>query len=192
MHNNENTEFDNATSITTGLVLDLDLNSREVNLNRKLWNKDDLIFATSQGSYQQLDNGHVLLGHGAIPKLEEFDEHGACVMTAQFGEDLQIQSYRGFRFPWVGRPKTLPSIAACADGQSTDVYVSWNGATDVQSWDIYAGSNATQLQRMKTVSRHGFETKVRLDVQQHFVMVEAMGREGGRTKSQVVTVRPRC
>lgn len=192
MHNNENNGFDNGTAITTGLVLDLNLQTREASLNRKLWNKDDPVFAYSQGSYQQLDNGHALLGHGAIPKLEEFDANGACVMTAQFGEDVQMQSYRGFRAPWVGTPKTLPSAAACAHAQGTDVYVSWNGATDVQSWNVYAGANATQLELVKTVARNGFETKVGLGKQQGFVRVEAVGGVGAGAKSEAVAVSASC
>lgn len=155
---------------------------------QRFWDAEEPVFAHSQGSYQNLSNGHVLLQHGATPKLEEYDEDGALVMRARFGYDETLQSYRGYRTPWLGRPKTVPDVVACVEKGRTVVYVSWNGATDVQSWRVTAQSDSEEV---RTVPKNGFETEVRLDTVTEKVLVEAVGGVGDGTKSEV-TVGDAC
>jgi hypothetical protein len=97
LHNNANTDYTSATRLTTGLILDLNMENRSVSAVRKYWDATEPVFAQSQGSYQNLTNGHVLLQHGATPKIEELDEQGALVMRARFGFDNRLQSYRGYK-----------------------------------------------------------------------------------------------
>jgi hypothetical protein len=52
------------------------------------------------------------------------DVHFGAESVFGFG---RISSYRAFKSEWVGRPVTPPDIKMI-DG---DVYVSWNGATEV-------------------------------------------------------------
>ncbi|KAL1895868.1 hypothetical protein Sste5346_004965 [Sporothrix stenoceras] len=139
MHNNDNTEFTGATYVTTGLILDLAMQgNKTVSLAGRVWDAAEPVYVQSQGSYQSLSNGHVLMGHGAVPKIEEFDANGAIVMRARFGYDNTMQSYRAYRYPWVGHPSTVPDVAACLSAATGDttVYISWNGATDVVSWNV--------------------------------------------------------
>lgn len=131
--------------------------------------------------------------HGATPKIEEYDENGACVMRAWFGRAQSTQSYRAYRFlPWTGCPRTKPDVFACLGEQGkTAVYVSWNGATDVQAWRVRDGSSGNG-----TVShvapRNGFETRVVVEEGLDKVIVEAVGGMGDGIKSEVVTVGERC
>ncbi|KAL4889192.1 ASST-domain-containing protein [Aspergillus ambiguus] len=191
MHNNENSDVTTPTTLTTGLTLRLDMKTKRVSVVGKVWDAADPVYAESQGSFQALDNDHILLQHGAVPKLEEYDENGALVMRARFGPDNDIQSYRGYRFPWVGRPKTQPAVAACPEKGKTAVYVSWNGATDVQSWKVLAGSESDQLRTVKTSVRNGFETRIAVE-EAKMVMVQAVGGVGDGTKSQMVSVGDGC
>lgn len=192
MHNNDNSGFTDHTSLTTGLVLDVELQgSKEVTMVSRVWDAADPVYAESQGGYQELENGHVLQGHGAIPKIEEYDENGTIVMRARFGYDMTMQTYRAYRYPWVGKPATKPDVVACPSrkGGKTAVYVSWNGATDVQSWKIYSDS-----QVKKTALRNGFETTVLVDglADSDSVVVEALGGVGDGTRSESVTVGQGC
>ena len=97
-----------------------------------MWDAAEPVFAQSQGSYQPLSaNGHVLQGHGSIPKIEEYDESGTIVMRARFGFDNTMQSYRAYRYPWIGRQSTKPDVVACPfdtddDEKSVAVYVVGN------------------------------------------------------------------
>jgi hypothetical protein len=191
MHNNDNTEFTSHTSLTTGLVLDIELQgSKEVTLVSQMWDADEPVYANSQGSYQSLGNGHVLQDHGATPKIEEYDENGTVVMRARFGYDNTMQTYRTYRYPWVGRPSTKPDVVACLSSKGkTAVYVSWNGATDVQSWAVYSES------KLETKApRNGFETTILVDglSDGNAVTVEAVGGVGDGTRSKSVTIGQVC
>lgn len=194
LHNNENADDLGGTSLTTGLVLDLDLDSRRASLNRRVWNAADSIYSYSQGGYQTLANGHVLLFHGNVPVVEEYDENGACVMTARYGHDQVMQGYRGYRKEWVGRPRTRPSVVACGvGGGEVVVYVSWNGASDVRAWGVYVGSDEGSLRSVKTVAKNGFETRVGLDGPAgKVVQVQAVGGVNDGVRSEVVFVGSGC
>lgn len=116
MHNNANTPFTGHTSQTTGMLLDVELQgSKRVTLKKRVWDAAEPVYSISQGSYQVLGNGHVLVDQGATPKIEEYDESGSIVMRAWFGHDnnKNIMTYRAYRYPWMGRPTTKPDVAAC-------------------------------------------------------------------------------
>lgn len=192
LHNNDNTEFTGHTSLTTGMVLGVELQgSKEVTLLSRMWDAEEPVYAESQGSYQVLGNGHVLQDHGATPKIEEYDENGTIVMRARFGYDNTMQTYRAYRYPWFGRPSTKPEVVACSasKGGKTAVYVSWNGATDVQSWKVYSGSQVKQ-----TALRNGFETTIQVDglADGDSLVVEAVGGVGDGTRSESVSVGECC
>jgi hypothetical protein len=65
------------------------------------------------------------------------------------------QNYRAFRVPWTGRPATKPTAAVRGHG----VYVSWNGASEVRSWELHAGPAQSALQTVERLPRLGFETR---------------------------------
>ncbi|KAJ5893646.1 hypothetical protein N7495_005337 [Penicillium taxi] len=186
LHNNDNTPFTGNINITTGLLLDVELyGSKKVTLNRRTWDHAEPVYARLQGSYQSLKNGHILQGHGSIPKIEEYDIDGNIVMRAQFGLDDVMHTYRVYRYPWIGHPSTIPQVVACLLNESeAAVYVSWNGATDINSWRVYSE------REIKQVPRNGFETTiiVRGLSKGDSVIVEAVGgvRHGTRSESTLV------
>lgn len=114
MHNSDNTPFTGHISLTTGMLLDMELQgSKQVTLKSQIWDAAEPVYAESQGSNQLLGNGHSLQDHGATPKIEEYNEYGTIVMRARFGYDNTIQTYRVYRYLWVGRPSTRPNVVAC-------------------------------------------------------------------------------
>lgn len=113
-------------------------------------------------------NGNIFLGYGQIAVLKEYgpnDPSGSDVRwTARFGADSLVQSYRGFKAEWHGRPTTSPDlVVVVASGNrsasSIKGYVSWNGATDVEGWGISEGSTAGELKFVGNVAHGGFETE---------------------------------
>ena len=206
MHNNANCPIDNGTVPTTGLVLDLDLKSFKVNLEQKFFNSQDLLYSTAQGDFQKLQGGNVFIGHGYWPFIEEYDANGKIVMTAQFGEfpgNLSrtsssfpgTLSYRAFRSEWTGCPITAPLVAADVEDGQVAVYMSWNGATEYDTWMVYSGDGTENLTLATTVPRFGFETRAVIGSAQ-YVQVEASFADssqtsvckGGQTRSAVLAI----
>ena len=184
MHDNANsplTEPD-PTTPTSGLVIKLDLATKTAVLVERFLNHKNPLYATAQGSYQSLSDGHVLVGHGFVPEIEEFGPDGEIVATSQFGFVADGQpvplggtlSYRAFKSAWTGCPVGPPSIATQRHGNEVVVAMSWNGATDIASWKVLAGEAPSNLRLVKSVPKHGFETTTSIG-DARYVQVEAVG-----------------
>jgi hypothetical protein len=77
---------------------------------------------------------------------------------------LGSPSYRVFRFPWEGTPIDPPRaiLQSAGDPTAVTVYTSWNGATDIVSYDVYAGATSGTMSLVTNVPRDGFETEIPL------------------------------
>ncbi|KAL4802379.1 ASST-domain-containing protein [Aspergillus unguis] len=208
LHNNDNTESTLPRQLTTVLKFDLFPYNKTSTLLSRDYDHKNPVSAVSQGSYQSLSsdgNGHYLAGHGAVPKIEEFDEAGNVVMRGWFGAKTgnsstatyDWTSYRAYRAEWTGKPRTLPSVKACVEKSGGDkglvqVYVSWNGATDVEEWRIWGGSRTARrsLRPLDSVKKRGFETRAVVEFAsgEDSVVVEAIGGVGDGTRSKIVKV----
>lgn len=160
-----------------GLVLKLDSTARTATVAREYDHKPAGLLAGSQGNMQLLPNGDELVGWGAQPYLSEFDPGGNLVFDGHFV--APIESYRSFRFPWAGHPTDRPvMVAKAAPGGMTTVYASWNGATDVASWQFLAGSNARALAVVGTAARNGFESSTTVAGNGPYFAVRALSASG--------------
>ncbi|KAI7352292.1 hypothetical protein KC336_g22452, partial [Hortaea werneckii] len=101
-------------------------------------------------------------------------------------------SYRAFKQEWIGCPRTRPDVVVErhphqqhqqrshqsaweeGPGEGVTVYVSWNGATEVEAWEIYGGGgsygghsshaqDATKLSHLATIPKRGFESSAFID-----------------------------
>jgi len=139
--------------------------------------------ASFEGNVQELPGGDDFVGWGQQPYFSEFDPHGQVVFDGRFVGNNS--SYRAYRFPWIGTPTTLPSVAASTAGASTNVYVSWNGATKVASWRVFAGASEDALEAVTTAVKQGFETQVTIPAQP-YVQVQALDSAGSALASSSV------
>lgn len=78
---------------------------------------------------------------------------------------MSTTNYRAFRFPWSAVPTAVPRAVLQYDDDSTAVtiYTSWNGATDITGYDLYAGATPDTLSMIGNVPRTGFETEIPLN-----------------------------
>jgi len=58
------------------------------------------------------------------------------------------------------------------------VHASWNGATEVASWEVLAGPAPDRLRTLGLVSRNGFETSAAARTDEPYVGVKAVDRRG--------------
>ncbi|KAM5429918.1 hypothetical protein McanMca71_001260 [Microsporum canis] len=189
MHNNDNSEFSNGRNPSTGLVLDIDLQKKEVIGKRRLWNRENPVVSRDLGSFQSLPNGHALVHHGQIPLIEEYNQDDKLVMQIRYGHDLVDASYRVHRVAWTGMPSAKPSVKAC---RKTDkdivVFVSWNGATDVKSWKLSEYSDDRKVNEIKNEPWGGFETMIQAQTTSKKVLVSAVGGPGNGVQSDPIAI----
>jgi Arylsulfotransferase (ASST) len=118
------------------------------------------LLADSQGNMQVLPDANMLIGWGEVPSVSEVNESGKLLFDAHLSPGFS--SYRAFRFQWSGQPLWPPAVSArvLSTEDSTAVFASWNGATDVASWRVLAGSDPGALIPRATMPNSGFESTV--------------------------------
>src|ERR671921_311906 len=175
------TIFDNGASPkvheqSRGIVVELDMDEMSATLVREFIHPNKLL-STSQGNVQVLPNANLLVGWGSAPFFSEYSTEGKLLFDAQLLGDGQ--SYRAFRFPWSGHPSDNPTVAVeQGPNDKVTLYVSWNGATEVVSWQVLAGSTPSQLKPVGSAPRRGFETTVTVRTAEPYVAVQAKNSSG--------------
>jgi hypothetical protein len=144
-------------SESRALWLKLDDATKRATLTRADTHEPNPLLAGTQGNVQGLgDDGSAFVGWGSQGYFTQFDAQGSTVFDARIarGQD----TYRAYRFPWIGAPASPPSIAQTSGGRT--VYASWNGATQVARWEVLAGASASSLAPAGSAARSGFETRI--------------------------------
>jgi hypothetical protein len=169
--------FDNAAAPqeepqSRALLVALDTRRRRASLVHAYTHRPERVLSHFLGNMQLLATGGAFVGWGGSPYVTEFTRSGAIAFDARL--PLGGQSYRAFRFPWVGRPAGRPALAARAGA----LHASWNGATKVASWQVLEGSGTSDLHLSQTVRRTGFETRLITAAQTRTVAVVALDAAG--------------
>ena len=173
-----------------GIDIALNYKSLTATLVHQYVNPSQSVLADSQGDVQQLPDGDHLLGWGAVGLVSELSPTGALTFEMSFPRD--VTSYRAYRFPWTATPPAPPAIAAtqASGGSTTQVAASWNGATGVVSWQVFAGASASTLTPVGAlVPSSGFETTITAATTEPYVAVQALGA-GGVVLATSATVTP--
>jgi hypothetical protein len=145
--------------------------------------------AISQGSVQLLPNTNVFVGWGSLQHVSEHLEDGTLIFHAQLKGG--IQSYRAFKFPWVGLPRDRPTLWTYArtPQSQTVFYVSWNGATEVAAWNFYVVAGANEFGPFilaGTKRKAGFETSFIISEYHQWAFAEALGADGASLRNSTV------
>ena len=149
------------------------------------------------------------MGYGAYAVVEEYgpkedtsdDTQGHVRWSAAFGYGDLVSSYRVFKQEWHATPASKPCLVVsraapndtlnqCAGNSTWRGYVSWNGATDVTGWLVYAGTSNATLKAAGTAKKEGFETEFVVPQGAAFVQVGAVENDGRDVvrRSEVVAV----
>ena len=135
----------------------------------KSYENPKLVRSSSQGSMQVIPqqgrDPKVIVGFGLNAVWTEFEADGTIICDVHYGAETSwergdIQSYRTYKMPWVAEPRTNPSVDISDD--DVEVYVSWNGATEVMDWILQCAESETDDEQawadVVRVSKQGFET----------------------------------
>jgi hypothetical protein len=182
----DNSAFPPVRKFSRALALRVDERRRTASVITARVHPRRLLTAT-QGNQQELPGGGAMVGWGSQRYLTEFDAAGNVVFDAFLS--VGFESYRAYRLPWVGRPPTRPRVAAAdTPGAGTEVYASWNGATEVASWEILAGPRPRALRTVASGPRTGFETRITAPRRPRFVAARARDA-AGRVLATSLTTR---
>ena len=191
--------FDNGSTIfrngvakaveeSRGIVLELDEQKMKASLVRE-YTHPDKQYADAAGNMQVLPNGNVLVGWGRALAISEFSKDGKLLFDAKLPP--QNRFYRAFRFPWSAHANDRPAAAAERTAEEeVRVYASWNGNTEVATWEVLAGPSPSRLESLGSVTRDGFETAMVARTSAPYVAAKA-GDSSGRAlgTSDPVTLR---
>jgi outer membrane protein assembly factor BamB len=177
---NGNLVFENGTpkavEESRAIVLELDEERMRASLVRE-YTHPDKQYADAAGNMQVLPNGNVFVGWGRGLAISEFSNDGELLFD--FRVSPEHRSYRAFRFPWSGSPSDQPAaVAERTSENELEVYASWNGATEVESWEVLAGPHPGQLESLGSTPRDGFETAMLVQTSERYVAVQAKHSSG--------------
>ncbi|MGZ4557934.1 MAG: arylsulfotransferase family protein [Mycobacteriaceae bacterium] len=147
-----------------------------------VYRHDPNVSAGAAGNVQALPDGSRFLGFGQVPEATLY----APDNTPRLEVGLIGPSYRAFTFPWKGTPSEPPTVVV-KDGSA---YASWNGATQVSSWQVLTGPNADDLVKDGgRQPRTGFETQLSLsNSAAPVVRVQALDADGNILGTSVTPV----
>src|SRR5215204_6068231 len=176
--------FPEAIEESRGLVLDLDEKKMKASLVRE-YRHPDKQYADASGNVQLLPTSNVFIGWGRALHFSEFSHDGKKLLfDGRLPEGNR--SYRYFRFPWSGHPTDRPAaVAERASEGEVRVYASWNGATEIERWEVLAGPRPDHIEALDSAPRTGFETALSVQTSHPYVAVRAkdsFGRVLGTTK----------
>jgi EmrB/QacA subfamily drug resistance transporter len=149
-----------ATGSSRALRLKLDLGARLATLYEQFGHGGGFD-ADYMGSAQPLPGGGMFVGWGAQPYFSEFNASGKLLFDVVLPRpDL---SYRTTLQPWVGLPLQAPAGVARTRQGKTTVYASWNGSTQVASWQVLASGSAGPQRVVASGPKLGFETAIAIN-----------------------------
>ena len=175
-----------------GMIIKLDLEGRTASLLHS-YASLDRTRTPSQGSLQVLpNNGHVFIGWGHSPLYSEFALNGSLLCESHFGATRlsffgPVVSYQAQKVrSWIGNPQSPPSVKT-EDGR---LYVSWNGATEVEAWELQGalGDDNEAFTEVDVIKKEGFEESFELPSGQpyKFYRVAALDHAGQVLKYSIV------
>jgi hypothetical protein len=165
------------------LLIEIDGVKARARLVRKYTHRPHPIKSRFMGNAEVLGNKNMLVGWGSEPYITEFSPSGRILLDVELPKGGM--NYRALRAPWVGRPTTQPRIVA----RHGSAFVSWNGATEVRTWELLAGSSSGALSPAERKPKAGFETAFTLPSGTKAARVVALDRSGKQLgHSTVITV----
>jgi Arylsulfotransferase (ASST) len=177
--------FDNGTTVfsngypkaieeSRAIILELDERNMKASL---LHEYTDGQYADAAGNSQVLPDGNVFIGWGRALEISEFSHDGKLLFDARLQPGNR--SYKAYRFPWSARPSYGLAAAAerTSEGEVT-LYASWNGGTEVTSWEVLAGPRSDGLEPVGSAPRIGFETTMVVRTSSRYVAARAKDSSG--------------
>lgn len=142
LFDNGNSHHHQDSPYSQGLIIQLDFVQSTAVLLQE-YTSQEPIKSPSQGNVQTLTQpegeDHVFIGWGASAAFTEHALNGDLLCETHFGASWlfyfeRVKSYRAFKtFDWKAIPAAWDPTAR---SKGAEIYVSWNGATEVAYWSL--------------------------------------------------------
>jgi Arylsulfotransferase (ASST) len=182
------TTFDKPSGSGRGLLLKLDMTKHTATMVGQYLHQPSLT-PKFLGSMEPLSNGNAVVGWGVQPFFSEYSKAGKLLLDVVW--PMPDQSYRAEKERWTGKPFFPPSGTARTSRGTTTVYASWDGATQVASWRVLAGSSSSHLTTVASAGKSGFETAIRLAHSYKAYKVQALDSNHHVLRTSNVFPKPR-
>lgn len=161
--------------------------------------RPDGLLSRLRGNHQVQSNGNSFVCWSENAYISEHAPDGELLMEAAW-RSRRFVTYRGYKFNFTAVPKEAIAAKGFTYGTSaakatTVVYVSWNGATEVETWRFKAppgphGSHKAET--LGTKNKTGFETQFQVDGFHHTVFVEGIAANGSvlGTSGRIIITPP--
>lgn len=198
LYDNSSNNMNNTATSSTGKIITLDFNAHTAYLSAPLYlYPTQNLLSASQGNTQVLMNGNVFQGYGSWPFMSEHTPDGNAVWLANFAPLQGItMSYRATSSEWHAIPsKTNPTLWTYSRSADSAMIlrVSWNGCTEVGSWNFYGGNDPREVfSKIGNTPKGGFETPFTSDTHFAYTIAEAvdLGGKALRNSSIIQTYVP--
>ncbi|OQD91079.1 hypothetical protein PENANT_c001G11335 [Penicillium antarcticum] len=145
-------------SETTGMAYNVDLVNQKATLMYNVSDPTNPLYAKTQGSFQFLGPpglSNMFMNYGSTPNIQEYDSNGEIVKSGQFGAYGQAETYRGLKYKWTSTtPIWNPAVAINTTvSNTTDFYMSWNGATEYDNLAVYSVPSLQSMQKTMLTSK---------------------------------------
>jgi hypothetical protein len=172
--------FSETSDYSSALIISLDTSATPMiaRVTRR-WERPNRQLSRLRGNFQLLPSGNAFICWSENSYISEHSPDGEVLFEAKF-KSHRFVTYRAYKFNFTGNPLEPPTLKAFVYGESpatstTVLYVSWNGATEVKSWNFYRAEDSILIgSKFKT----GFETTYHSQGYQKEVYVEALAADG--------------
>ena len=159
-------------------LLRVDTARRRATLVREV-DQPDGMRAQTQGNAHPQPDGGLMAGWGSTGAFSSFDAAGRLQFDAHL--PAEYDTYRAYRVEWEGVPGIPPAIHARRDSGQVTVAASWNGATEVDAWQLLAGPRPDALEPLGgPADWQGLETTLVRMTDAPYVAVAALDAAGER------------
>lgn len=196
MFDNANNCAESTSTESSGRIINIDYNAGTATQTSQTLPPGGLS-SCSQGNTQILSSGGIFHGWGSNPWISEHDSNGNIVLAGNFSVTGALaMNYRAYSFPWTSIPTyTKPAVYSYALNSSSpnEIYVSWNGATEVRKWRFWGADQIDDnFVELGNATWAGFETQWTAPKYYNWVLAEAIAGDGMslRTSSYTQTFVP--
>ncbi|KAJ5089606.1 hypothetical protein N7532_008290 [Penicillium argentinense] len=182
--NNASDEEFSEEDISSALIIEIETGTTPMTARvLRRYNRPDGDLTRLRGNAQVLPDKNMFVCWSQGGYISEFTEDGELVMSARFTSS-RFSNYRAYKFEFTGRPTVPPDMVAAVHGTDetnlvTTIWVSWNGATEVDMWRFYARkSQFDDPVYVGNATKYDFETMFIARGYLDWVTAEAVDREG--------------